>query len=130
MQIINKDLGSYNLHIIKTDQFKTMTMQVIFHTPIIKKDITKRNILSDILLQSTKEYTSHRDLTIKSEELYGADLYTRNRRVGNYIMTSFTIQTLNDKYTEEEKNLKNQLNFFMKYYLTQMLKTEGSKKIN
>ena len=95
MQIINKDLGSYNLHIIKTDQFKTMTMQVIFHTPIIKKDITKRNILSDILLQSTKEYTSHRDLTIKSEELYGADLYTRNRRVGNYIMTSFTIQTNN-----------------------------------
>lgn len=101
MQIINKDLGSYNLHIIKTDQFKTMTMQVIFHTPIIKKDITKRNILSDILLQSTKEYTSHRDLTIKSEELYGVDLYTRNRRIGNYIMTSFTIQTLNDKYTEE-----------------------------
>ena len=67
MQIINKDLGSYNLHIIKTEQFKTMTMQVIFHTPIIKKDITKRNILSDILLQSTKEYTSHRDLTRKSE---------------------------------------------------------------
>lgn len=101
MQVINKDLGSYNLHFIKTDLFKTITMKVIFHTPIIKEDITKRNILSDILLQSTKEYKTRRDLTIKSEDLYAADIYTANQRVGNYIMTSFILQTLNDKYTEE-----------------------------
>lgn len=101
MQVINKDLGSYNLHFIKTDVFKTITMKVIFHTPIIKEDITKRNILSDILLQSTKEYKTRRDLTIKSEDLYAADIYTSNQRVGNYIMTSFILQTLNDKYTEE-----------------------------
>lgn len=101
MQVINKDLGSYNLHFIKTDIFKTITMKVIFHTPIIKEDITKRNILSDILLQSTKEYKTRRNLTIKSEDLYAADIYTSNQRVGNYIMTSFILQTLNDKYTEE-----------------------------
>lgn len=101
MQVINKYLGSYNLHFIKTDIFKTITMKVIFHTPIIKEDITKRNILSDILLQSTKEYKTRRDLTIKSEDLYAADIYTSNQRVGNYIMTSFILQTLNDKYTEE-----------------------------
>ena len=101
MQVINKDLGSYNLHFIKTDIFKTITMKVIFHTPIIKEDITKRNILSDILLQSTKENKTRRDLTIKSEDLYAADIYTSNQRVGNYIMTSFILQTLNDKYTEE-----------------------------
>lgn len=101
MQVINKDLGSYNLHFIKTDIFKAITMKVIFHTPIIKEDITKRNILSDILLQSTKEYKTRRDLTIKSEDLYAADIYTSNQRVGNYIMTSFILQTLNDKYTEE-----------------------------
>lgn len=101
MQVINKDLGSYNLHFIKTDIFKTITIKVIFHTPIIKEDITKRNILSDILLQSTKEYKTRRDLTIKSEDLYAADIYTSNQRVGNYIMTSFILQTLNDKYTEE-----------------------------
>ena len=89
MQVINKDI------------FKTITMKVIFHTPIIKEDITKRNILSDILLQSTKEYKTRRDLTIKSEDLYAADIYTSNQRVGNYIMTSFILQTLNDKYTEE-----------------------------
>lgn len=100
MQYISKDLGSFGLHLIKTDKFKTVTMRVVFHTPIKKEEITTRNILSDILLQSSKEYENRRDLTIKAEELYAADITTNNQRVGNYIMTSFILQTLNDKYTE------------------------------
>ena len=110
MQVINKDLGSYNLHFIKTDIFKTITMKVIFHTPIIKEDITKRNILSDILLQSTKEYKTRRDLTSKSEDLYAADIYTSNQRVGNYIMTSFILRTLNAIY-KEENNFEESIKF-------------------
>ncbi len=101
MQVINKDLGSFKLHLIKTDLFKTITMKVMFHTPIVKENITKRNILSDILLQSTKEYSSRRELNIKSEDLYAADVYSTNNRIGNYITTSFILQTLNDKYTEK-----------------------------
>ena len=101
MQVIDKDLGSFKVHLIKTDLFKTITMKVMFHTPIIKEDITKRNILSDILLTSSKKYATRRDLNIKSEELYAADIYTSNQRIGNYITTSFILQTLNDKYTED-----------------------------
>lgn len=101
MQYTNKDLGSFGLHLIKTDKFKTITMRVVFHTPIIKEDITMRNILSDILLQSSKEYDSRRNLTIKAEELYAADITTNNQRVGNYIVTSFLLQILNDKFTEK-----------------------------
>jgi predicted Zn-dependent peptidase len=95
-----KDLGSFNLHLIKTDKFKTVTLKVVFHSPIKKNEITMRNILSDILLQSSLEYKSRRDLTIKSEELYAADISTNNQRLGNYILTSFNLQVLNDKYTE------------------------------
>ena len=65
MKYTKKDLGSFNLHLINTDKFKTVTTKVIFHTPIKKEDITKRNILSDILLQSSKNYPSKRDLIIK-----------------------------------------------------------------
>ncbi len=100
MKYTKKDLGSYKLHLIQTNKFKTMTMKVIFHTPIIKEEITKRNILSDILLQSSKKYETRRDMTIESEELYAADVSANNQRLGNYILTSFVIQVLNDKYTE------------------------------
>ena len=101
MQYINKDLGSYKLHLIKTSKFKTVTMRAVFHTPIKKEEITIRNILTDILLQSSLEFKSRRDLTIKAEELYAADITTNNQRVGNYIVSSFMLQVLNDKYTEK-----------------------------
>lgn len=110
MQYIKKDLGSYNLHIIKTSKYKTVTMKVIFHSPIVKEEITKRNVLSDILLQSTKNYSSKRDMIIESEELYAADIYNNTQRWGNYIMTSFTLQVLNDRYTEDG-NLKKAIEF-------------------
>lgn len=110
MQYIKKDLGSYNLHIIKTSKYKTVTMKVIFHSPIVKEEITKRNVLSDILLQSTKNFSSKRDMIIESEELYAADIYNNTQRWGNYIMTSFTLQVLNDRYTEDG-NLKKAIEF-------------------
>lgn len=110
MQYIDKDLGSFGLHLIKTDKFKTVTMRVVFHSPINKSEITMRNILSDILLQSSKEYDSKRNLTIKSQELYSADVTTHNQRIGNYIFSSFVVQVLNDKYTEKG-NLEETIKF-------------------
>ena len=110
MQYIKKDLGSFNLHMIKTDKFKTITARVVFHSPIIKEEITKRLALSEILLQSSYNYPSRRDLTIKAEELYSADVYGNTQRIGNYINTSFTISVLNDKYTEEN-NMEKAIEF-------------------
>ena len=101
MQYIKKDLGSFNLHMIKTNKFKTITIRVIFHSPIQKEEITKRNVLSDILLQSSKKYSSKRNMIIESENLYAADLYNNTQRLGNYMMTSFILQVLNDRYTEK-----------------------------
>lgn len=110
MKYTKKDLGSFNVHLIKTKKFKTTTVRVVFHTPIKKDEITRRNVLSDILLQSSKKYDSRRSLIIESEELYAADIATGNQRLGNYIFTSFTLQVLQDKYTEEG-NLDKALEF-------------------
>lgn len=101
MRYTKKDLGSFNLHLIKTKKFKTTMIRVVFHTPIKKDEITKRNILSDILLQSSEKYENRRSLTIESEELYAADVSTSNHRLGNYLFTNFTLQVLRDQYTEE-----------------------------
>ena len=101
MKYTKKDLGSFGLHLIHTNKFKTITIKVMFHTPIQKEEITKRCILSDILLQSSKKYESKRSLTIEAEELYSAEVGTSTQRLGNYIFTSFILQALNDRYTEE-----------------------------
>lgn len=127
MEYIKKDLGSFNLHMIKTNKYKTVTMKVIFHSPIIKKEITLRNILQDILLQSTKNYSSKRDMIIQSEDLYAADIYNNTLRWGNYIMTSFILQVLNDKYTEEG-NLKKAIEFLHEIIFNPDVKNNKFKK--
>ena len=96
-----KDFGSFKLHMIETDNFKTVSVKVVFRRPIEKDKITIRNILSDLFMQSTKKYSSKRDLTIKAQDLYAADFSTSNSRLGNYITTTFHLNCLNDKYTEE-----------------------------
>ena len=110
MKILNKDLGSYKLHLINTDKFKTVTIKVLFHTPIKKEEITKRNLFTNLLFQSSNKYDSRRKLTIECENLYSCDIGINNQRFGNYIITSFNMQVLMDKYTEEN-NLEKSIEF-------------------
>lgn len=110
MKYTRKDLGAYKLHLINTDKFKTIMIRVSFRNPIKKEEITIRNVLSDMFMQSSKKYNSKRALTIKAQDLYAADLQTSNSRLGNYINTDFYLTVLNDKYTEEG-NFKDAVRF-------------------
>lgn len=101
MEYVRKDLGSYRLHLIKTDKFKLITTRVSFRREIVKEEITIRNILSDLFTQSSLLYGSKRELTIKAQDLYAADVSTSSRRIGNYINTDISMAVLNDKYTEK-----------------------------
>ena len=127
MKYIKKDLGSYNLHLINTDKFKTITIKVAFHTPIKKEETTKRTLLTDILLQSSMGYPTRRDLTIKSEELYACDIVANNQRVGNYILTSFNLQVLMDKYTETD-NLEKSIEFLSNIIFNPDIENNSFKK--
>lgn len=110
MKYTSKDMGSFKLHLIKTDKFKTIAVKVIFRRPIEKETITIRNVLSDMFMQSSKKYSSKRDLTIKAQDLYAAEMSTSNSRLGNYITTTFHLNVLNDKYTEVG-NFKDSIEF-------------------
>lgn len=110
MEYIRKDLGSYKLHMIQTNKFKTIKVRVCFRRPIKKNEITMRNILCNMLTHSSKDYKTKRALAIKSQDLYAATIVSNNGRFGNYINTEITLTVLNDKYTEEG-NFKDALAF-------------------
>ena len=101
MEYIKRELGSYKLHMIKTDKFKTIKVKVSFRRPIVKEEVTIRNILSQILVQTTNKYKTKRDLSIKAQDLYAASISSTNSRIGNYINTDIILSVLNDKYTED-----------------------------
>ena len=94
------DMGGYNLHIIKTKKFKTITMQVMFRDKVKKEDITIRNLLRNVLFNSNKDYKTERQLNIQIEKLYDLKLGTSSFSVGNYTNMCFSTKFLNEKYTE------------------------------
>ena len=110
MKYVKKDFGSYKLHMIKTNKFKTIKIRISFRNQIKKDEITLRNILSHMLTYSSNKYKTKRDLIIEAQNLYDASIYVGNSRYGNYINTNINLTVLNDKYTEEG-NYKNSLYF-------------------
>ncbi len=102
------DLSSYNLHIIKTKKFKTIIVLVNFKKPITKDEVTIRNLLPLVLLQSNKKYPTKRLLNIAAEKLYGIEVNINEQTLGNYGIVSFALTMINEKYTEkgmQEKSL-------------------------
>ena len=94
--------GPYTLHTIKTDKFKLCHMEIIFRNNVIKEDITKRNILFDLLTESSKKYPTKRSLTLKLEDLYNANLYSVTTKVGNAVLTNVCMDFINPKYTDKQ----------------------------
>lgn len=101
MNYVKKEMGAYNLHIIKTNLYKTITVKVYFREVVSKENITKRNFLSRIMMLGTKDYPTKVELTKKEQDLYAANIACTNRRMGNYLDTGISLRVLNDKYTEE-----------------------------
>lgn len=101
MKYIKKVLGSYNLHMLKTNRFKTITIDLIFRKKITKEEITKRNVLADLLTFSSKKYPTRREMSTYQQDLYACEVDFTCYRLGNYYNTDISLLCLNEKYTEE-----------------------------
>lgn len=105
---------AYNLHLIKTDKFKTITVRVNFKRKIAKEEIVYRNMLVNLLLESTQKYPTARLIEIESENLYNTSFGSGTSSSGNYSVVSFKTTFLNEKYTEPGMNEKS-LQFFLDF---------------
>lgn len=106
MKYKKKNLGSYNLHMIKTSKFKTVNIQVILSKEVKKEEITIRNFLTDMLTYSCNKYKTKRELSIAAQDLYAVNIYASNYRLGNYYNTDINLSLLEEKYTEEGMLIK------------------------
>ena len=101
MKYVKKELPSYNLHMIQTDKFKSVHIEVIFGQKIKKDKITINNFLSTIMTYSTKKYNTKIKYARRLEELYAVSMYSNCFRLGNSMNIDFSMKILNDKYAEK-----------------------------
>ena len=100
MEYTKYDMNAYNLHIVKTDKFKTITVGVAFRRKTVKEEVTIRNLLKELIVNSSLNYPTEKSLIIETEKLYDLKLLASNYRIGNYTILSFKERFLNEKYTE------------------------------
>ncbi len=98
--ILNKNYG-YNLHVIKTDKFKTNSITVKFAAELKAENVTTRALIPGILFAGTKKYPSKRLLIKKLEELYDASMSLRSIKVGSLNVIEVRMTFLNDLYLDE-----------------------------
>lgn len=101
MEYSKYHMGNYRIHIIKTDKFKTICTRINFKRKIKEDEITLRRFLSYMLLNSSKNFKTERELNIEIENLYNIGLNSNVNRSGRYSILSFSMNLLNEKYTEK-----------------------------
>ena len=118
-----------NLHIIKTERFKTFIIDVVFKFPVGKEQLPKYNFLSWLLNESSLKYPSKRKLSIELEELYKASYVVDSSRRGNNLMFSISIESINPKYLDDANHLNDIINFLFEVILNpNVKKNEFDKK--
>lgn len=105
---------AYNIHFVKTKKFKKIKVRINFKEKTEKEKIVYRNMLSLILLEATKTYSTRRLLDIECENLYGISINANTSQSGNYQLLRFDTTFLNEKYTEEGMTEKS-LQFFLDF---------------
>ncbi len=93
-------LPTYNIHVIETKKFKTITVKVNFKRALKKEEIAYRNVLINVLCESTKDYPTKRLMEMATEDLYDLSYQGSNYISGKYSVVGFDIVFLNEKYTE------------------------------
>ena len=93
-------LPTYNIHVIETKKFKTVTVKVNFKRILKKEEIAYRNVLINVLCDSTRDYQTKRLMDQACEDLYDLSYQGSNYISGKYSVVGFDIVFLNEEYTE------------------------------
>jgi len=89
---------THYLTTLATQKFKTTTIKVSFKAPLERETITSRNLLANVLRNSSMIYTSKKHLNAHLEGLYGANLSVSTKKQGRQHIISFVIQIANEKF--------------------------------
>ena len=102
---------AYNLHVIKTDKFKTVRIEVQFRSVIEKDEGVKRSMLVDYLTDISKKYPTHKDMSIRFEELYNLGVYGSPSKSGNILNSFIVAEFIAPKYINEKNYLEDVISF-------------------
>lgn len=98
--------ANIRVHMLPTAKFKTVLVTVLLQQVLEKKLAAKTALLPAVLERGTTNYPSYRDLKMRLENLYGAELSTDVVKKGERQVLSFSLEVVNDKFAPGENLLR------------------------
>ncbi len=89
-----------NIISIKTDKFKTNSINLFFHNQLDQSTVTQNALLPMVLRRGSKDYPTMQDISKKLEQLYGSFFDCGVVKKGERQILHFYIDGVNDKYLE------------------------------
>ncbi len=111
MKIEKKVVNGIPVTFIKTDKFKSVTVKLFFKRPVTKERFVTARMLNEILARTCNRYKTRKELLTKVLENYNCSYNFDFRKIGNYIINTYSFSSLEDNYTENG-NLKNVIDLF------------------
>ena len=107
MDYIDYDMNGFDLHVIKTDRFKTISYNINIRFDDEKDTERYMGLLSRLLIQTSKKYDSLRDINVACASIYDPSYNIRILSSGSKDILTLTASFANEKYTEAGMNEAN-----------------------
>lgn len=118
-----------NLHLIKTDKFKTNLLSVFLTTPLNHETITENALIPAVLRRGSTNLPTQEAISIELENMYGASFDCGIDKIGNNQILKFYLETINNSYLpKEEDNLKNAIQILLEIAFNPFVKNEAFDK--
>ncbi|ALV22965.1 EF-P 5-aminopentanol modification-associated protein YfmF [Carnobacterium antarcticum] len=113
------------LHVLPTKKYKTVQMVVKLRTPLDKKSITKRALLSSLLETNSEKYPTQTALRSELSNLYGASFGTSISKKGTSHILSIGLNVVNEKYLTMGDSVLKEAIAFLKEIIFKPNATDG-----
>lgn len=107
MKFYNYNVNGFDLHVIKTNRFKTVFYNVNIRFDDAKENEKYTGLLSRLLVQTSNKFESVRDINAYCASIYDPSYNVKVLESGSQNILSLTASFANEKYTEKGMNKKN-----------------------
>ena len=107
MEYFDYDMGGFNLHVIKTNRFKTISYNINIRFEDGKDTERYMGMLSRLLIQTSSHFDSLRDINVFCASIYDPSYNIRILSSGSQDILTLSASFANEKYTEIGMNEAN-----------------------
>lgn len=103
--IKDKVKNGINIHLLKTNKFKTNLFSVFLTVPLEKQTVTQNALVAAVLRRGTFQMPTQDEISKKLENMYGASFDCGVEKTGDNHIIKFYLECINDVYLPENDTI-------------------------